>query len=204
MITLNNSILINQIKYIFKKKNYVFFDGLKSYDLNLIGVRRDNQNSNLFDDILYCIYKDAEKNFQVEAWPITTDPGAYWLKNPMNPKGTMIIVPGQYRKVWKLAKHQGRYIALCQRRPFKVYRDNNKDNILDYDPKTIETGIFGANCHRSNPYNKSYAVEKWSAGCQVHSKVSNFNKMIDLASKSAVIFGNNFTYTLLKESDFYK
>lgn len=203
MITdLDDLILINQIKRIFRKKNYVFFGGNRPYDLNLIGVRADNKKSNKFDDMLYCIYRDNKKDFIVNAWPITTDPGKYWLNKPMNPKGTAILIPGQYRKVWTMGMHQGKYPALCQRRPFKVWRDNNQDDILDFNGIRYP-GLFGINCHRSNPYSQSYTVDKWSAGCQVHKIKKNFDRMMDLCLRSLKTFGNKFTYTLLDETDFY-
>jgi len=120
----------------------------------------------------------------------------------MTPDGTAILIPGQYRKVWALAKHQGKYNALCQRKPFKVWRDNNKDDVLNFGGISFK-GLFGINCHRSNPYSESYAVEKWSAGCQVHKIKKNFDRMMNLCRLSAKSFGNYFTYTLLDEIDFY-
>ena len=44
----------------------------------------------------------------------------------------------------------GAHKALCQRnRKVKVWRDNNKDNILDWEGET-DTGYFGINIHRAN------------------------------------------------------
>jgi hypothetical protein len=120
-----------------KAKGYVFFDDAnKKLNLNLIGVRRDNQGTNEFDDFMLLVYREEELMIQ-ERYSITTDPGKYWLENPMNPKGTAILVPGQYRSTWQLGKHQGKYEALVQRKPVKVYRDNNKDEIIDYNSMAL-------------------------------------------------------------------
>jgi len=197
-----NEIYLNQIKKVFNKKKYRFFEW-GDYNLNIIGVRRDSNISNSFDDYLCCIYYDTENKINIKQWEITTDPGRYWLKNPMNPQGTAILVPYQYRGTWKIAKHQGKYTALCQRKAVKVFRDNNKDNILDYDSETIDKGLFGINIHRSNPYSESYVVEKWSAGCQVFKRVEDFDEFMGLIHISAVNYGDNFTYTLIEEQDFY-
>ena len=194
------------IKSYFGTKDYKFFDTPdKRLNLNIIGVRRDNQGTNTFDDFLLVMYREEELMIS-ERYQITTDPGKYWLQNPINPKGTAVLVLGQYRSTWQLGKHQGKYEALVQRKQVKVYRDNSKDEIIDYNniSTEIDEGYFGINIHRSNPYDQSYAVNKWSAGCQVFKKIDDYNKFIDLCKKSSKIYGNAFTYTLIDEKDLRK
>ena len=194
------------IKSYFITKGYKFFDTPdKKLNINIIGVRRDNQGSNTFDDFLLVMYREEELMVS-HRWQATTDPGKYWLMNPMNPKGTAVLVPSQYRSTWKIGKHQNSYEALVQRKPVKVYRDNNKDEIIDYNNITtlVDQGYFGINIHRSNPYTESYVVNKWSAGCQVFKKVEDYNKFMDLCRESAKIYGNSFTYTLIDEKDLRK
>ena len=194
------------IKSYFFFKDYKFFDTPdKKLNINIIGVRRDNQGTNTFDDFLLVMYREEELMI-TNRYQITTDPGKYWLLNPMNPKGTAILVPGQYRSTWKLGKHQGKYEALVQQKPVKVYRDNNKDEIIDYSniALTLDQGYFGINIHRSNPYDQSYVINKWSAGCQVFKKVEDYNSFIDVCKESAKIYGNSFTYTLITEKDLRK
>ena len=194
------------IKSYFAAKDYKFFDTPdKRLNLNIIGVRRDNLGSNTFDDFLFVMYR--EEDFMINLrWQVTTDPGKHWLKKPMNPKGTAVLVPGQYRGTWQLGKHQNNYEALVQAKPVKVWRDNNKDEIIDYENiKTmIDEGYFGINIHRSNPYTESYVVNKWSAGCQVFKKVEDFNTFMELCRDSAKIYGPRFTYTLIDEKDLRK
>ena len=194
------------IEFYFFFKGYKFFDTPdKKLNINIIGVRRDNQGSNTFDDFLLVMYREEEL-MVTHRYPITTDPGKYWLMNPMNPKGTAILAPGQYRSTWKLGKHQGKYEALVQRKPVKVYRDNNKDEIIDYNnlSLTLDQGYFGINIHRSTPYDQSYVINKWSAGCQVFKRVEDYNKFMELCQDSAKIYGNSFTYTLIQEKDLRK
>jgi hypothetical protein len=187
------------------RKSFVFFDGNKKLNINLIGVRKDNSGTNKFDDFLVMIYKDKNLNEVCRVYSITTDPGEHWLKNPLNPKGTAVLVPGQYRGAWRLGKHQGKYEALVQGKPVKVWRDNNKDSTIDYQSfSTINEGYFGINIHRSNPYDKSYLVEKWSAGCQVFQSVKDYGKFLDVCKESARLYGNSFTYTLLTEQEIRK
>jgi hypothetical protein len=194
------------IKSYFAAKDYKFFDTPgKKLNINIIGVRRDNQGSNTFDDFLLVMYREEELMIS-NRYQITTDPGKYWLLNPMNPKGTAVLAPDQYRSTWQLGKHQGKYDALVQRKPVKVWRDNNKDEIIDYNNITLlsDEGYFGINIHRSNPYDQSYVINKWSAGCQVFKKVEDYNKFIQVCKDSAEIYGNSFTYTLVDEKDLRK
>ena len=194
------------IKSYFAAKDYKFFDTPdKKLNLNIIGVRRDNQGSNTFDDFLLVMYREEELMIN-HRWQATTDPGKYWLRHPINPKGTAVLVPGQYRGTWQLGKHQGKYEALVQRKPVKVYRDNNKDEVIDYNNivTLVDEGYFGINIHRSNPYDQSYEINKWSAGCQVFKKVDDFNALMDLCRESAKVYGPRFTYTLIDEKDLRK
>ena len=190
----------NRIKSIMHRKGYKFFDK-GNYNLNIIGIRSDVKIANSFDDALLCLYK-TDNEWQFKEYTITTDAGRYWLKSPMNDKGTALVVPNQYRGIYKLDKHLGKYTALCQRLGnIQVYRDDNRDMVLDFDPNTIDTGMFGINIHRSNPHTESTRVEKWSAGCQVFKKVEEFNEFIDICQKASQIWGNKFSYTLLKQKD---
>jgi len=196
----------DNIKSYFAAKEYKFFDTPdRKLNINIIGVRRDNQGSNTFDDFVLVMYREEELMIG-HRWQATTDPGKYWLMNPMNPKGTAVLVPGQYRSTWQIGKHQNNYEALVQRKPVKVYRDNNKDEIIDYNSITtlVDQGYFGINIHRSNPYTESYVVNKWSAGCQVFKKIDDYKKFMELCRDSAKIYGNSFTYTLIDEKDLRK
>ena len=192
---------IDNVRAVMKSKGYTFFEN-GAFNLNLVGIRRGSSKSNKFDDYFMMMYKDQSAQWVIKRFPVTTDPGKYWLENPTNPKGTAILIPGQHKSTWKIAKHQGKYEALCQRKPLRVWRDNNKDSVLDFHSSPEDEGYFGINIHRSNPYTESSQVDKWSAGCQVFKKVANFNEFMGCCRESAAMYGDSFTYTLLEEQDF--
>lgn len=198
MIDLNN-ITIEKLQKACETWNYSFFTK-GDYNLNIIGIRNKTRVPNKFDDKMCLVYKE-NGNWILKVYDCTTDPGTYYLLNPMSKdKGTAIIVPSQYRGVYQLGLHKGQYKALVQTGGvIAVYRDNNKDNLLDHDARTIEVGYFGTNIHRSNPKGESYEVNNWSAGCQVLAKVKDFNELISICEKSEKIYGNKFTYTLFDQ-----
>jgi hypothetical protein len=75
------------IQMCLQKKNYKFFtNGI--YNLNIVGIRSLDRKADVFDDWLSCIYKDESNTWRCQRWKITTDAGTYWMRNPMNEKGT--------------------------------------------------------------------------------------------------------------------
>lgn len=180
---------------------YSFFDGLKPYNINIVGVQSSREFTDKFDDELHLVYRDDRLNWQYDVWPITTQPGLYYLKNPMNPAGTGILVPDQYRGAYSLGLHQGKYEALCQVGPVRVYRDNDRDLEFDLIPETIEEGYFGVNIHRSNPYTESNLVGKWSALCQVFKRKKDFEQFMRIVRVSVSRYGQRVTYTLIERDD---
>jgi hypothetical protein len=183
------------LDYIASLGHAVFENG--SYNLNIIGIRSIDGRVNCFDDRICLVYRD-EEGWVTRTWPCTTDPGAYWLEHPMNVDGTAILVPGQYRGVYKIGKHRGQYDALVQTGGrVKVFRDRNKDEVLDMDPETADEGYFGINIHKAG--SQSTEVNKWSAGCQVFANEYDFRQFMKLVKKSAELWGETFTYTLVDE-----
>ena len=181
-------------------KDYVYFNKGK-YNLNIIGVRRaDTKVTNQFDDYIVVEYIDMYGIKTREVFAATTDPGLSSITNPISSKGCAILAPGQYRSCWKLGYHKGKYEALVQCKPLKVYRDNNKDKVYDFDSKTIEEGIFGINIHKAG--DNSTIVNGWSAGCQVLARRKDFDKLMKLAHyQISQGHGKLFTYTLINEED---
>lgn len=183
-------------------------------NLNIIGIRTLDQTPNVFNDwmaVWYYAHVVENKGYvgiQEERpffhlWPITTDPGTYYLKNPLKLNGTMILKEGQYRGVYSLDLHQGKYLALCQRLgPVRVYRDNNKDEVINWDADTVESGFFGCNIHRAGKFGPFTWINKHSAGCQVFRYPHQFDMFLTLCQASKKIWGNKFTYTLINEQSF--
>lgn len=191
-----------------KDKGFAWFDK-GDYNLNIVGVRNSNTNNevtNKFDDKITVTYKKDGVWF-FNSYEATTDPGRYWTKNIMRKEGVACLKEGQWRSAYVIDKHRGQYDALCQRgkNPVTVYRDKNKDECYDLDDNNTQTGYFGINIHRATARagKKSTQVDKWSAGCQVIASNDDWNEFIFLCYKAREIWGNSFTYTLIKSEDIY-
>ena len=198
-----NKITLESVENAFKKNGYKYCTN-GDYNLNIFGIRnQDDKDSDRFNDVIGVTYKE-NGNWVLKKFDATTDPGSYYRLNPCAVKGTGILVPGQYRSTWQLGLHQGKYRALVQRKPVKAYRDNNKNLSLDMNEKTIEEGLFGCNLHHAGTSESgSIFVQRWSAMCQVLSRMSDWNVFLALCDKSAKIYGNAFTYTLFTQSQFF-
>jgi hypothetical protein len=192
-----------QIESTIKSKGYVWFDDKdnKTFDVNIVGIRNSSTGktvTNKFDDWLSVSYKD-ETGWKFFIWAATTEPGKKGVQEYHNSKGVARLVPGQYRSVWTIDKHQGKYEALCQRAGnVTVWRDPNKDLIFDEVNKN--TGMFGINIHKAGQ--DSTWVENWSEGCQVFKRVKDFDEFMKICKRAAKIHGNKFSYTLLESKDF--
>ena len=189
-----------QIEKAVKSQGYVWFNGAKDYDVNIVGVRNATPGqkvTNLFDDKLTLSYKVGGKWFFHE-WDATTEPGKKGVMQFHNSGGVARLVPDQYRGVYKVSMHQGKYQALCQRLgDVTVWRDKNRD--MDFDEIIQDTGMFGINIHKAGTV--SNFVENWSEGCQVFKRTKDFNDFMVLINRAKEIHGNHFTYTLLISSD---
>jgi hypothetical protein len=182
-------------------KGYVWFSDAsnKGYDINIVGVRNSatgQKVTNAFDDQITLSYKVGDE-WKFHSWPATTDPGKKGVMEYHNANGVARLVEGQYRGSHGIGLHQGKYEALKQAKPVKVYRDANKD--LNYDENKIQEGIFGINIHKAGA--DSTYVENWSEGCQVFKKAVDFESFMAIVRKARDIHGNSFTYTLIESSD---
>jgi hypothetical protein len=167
--------------------------------LNIVGIREDNPTPNKFNDVIIVFWKNEGRwnKYQMQC---TTLAGLYYLKKPMHPKGCAIIKEGQHRGVYSIGKHNG-YEALVQSKDITVYRDNDKDNEYDFDVPTM-TGKFAVNIHRAHSKAELDNVGKFSAGCQVIQDPDEFDIFMAICNMSRKHWGNSFTYTLIKESEY--
>jgi hypothetical protein len=194
---------LEQIKTAVRAKGFAWFDDVanKGYDVNIVGVRNSatgKKVTNLFDDVITLSFKDEKGVWQFYEWANTTEPGKKGVQQYHNVKGVARLVPGQYRGTYTIAKHQGKYDALCQRlKPVKVFRDADKD--LEYDEDNTDTGMFGINIHKAGQ--DSTWVENWSEGCQVFKRVKDFDVFMKICKAAAKIHGNHFSYTLIESKD---
>tara|TARA_R110001592_G_scaffold122340_1_gene328953 strand:+ start:840 stop:1460 length:621 start_codon:yes stop_codon:yes gene_type:complete len=187
-----------------RKTDYLWFEK-GDYNLNIVGVRNSNTKNevtNRFDDKITLSYK-VNGIWQFHSFNCTTDPGTHWVENIMREEGVAILKPGQYRGSHIIRKHQGRYDALGQDRPVKVYRDNNRDAYYNLHEDSVQEGIYGINIHRATKYanKKSTQVDKWSAGCQVIAANDDWKQFMKICKKAKNTWNNRFTYTLLESKD---
>lgn len=191
-----------QVEATMKSKGYVWFEDAsnKGYDVNIVGIRNSavgDKVTNLFDDNITISYK-VNGQWVYKCWEATTDPGKKGVMEFHNKKGVARLVPGQYRKSHTIGLHQGKYEALRQASPVKVYRDGDKDMV--FETHTVDEGTFGINIHKAGA-NSTY-VENWSEGCQVFKKEADFLEFMKICKEAAKIHGQFFTYTLLESKDF--
>jgi len=175
---------LEQLKGEFARLGYMWLPFM------IIGIRSKADAPDKFDDLMCLVENDNLTWFNC-----TTNPGRHWLKNLLNPKGAALLKPNQYVNTWKLALHQGKYLALCQRKNVVVYRDGDKDDFSE-ETGITETGLFGINIHRANPSLISKIVGTFSAGCQVLNNPIDFNYLMSRCNTSGL---KDFTYTLLKQ-----
>lgn len=199
--------MIKRIKTIAQEKGHVIYT--EPYRLNIWGFRANTEKPNVFDDELHVFTNVSQTKIVKWAYlvfKITTDPGTYWLQNPLNPKGTAILKAGQYLDAYSIDKHRNKYYALCQRlAKVTVIRDYDRDAILDFNNGKEQTGMFGINIHRARKTGSTYSVDRHSAGCQVFKNAQDFDFFMKLCEVHRKLYGNKFTYTLVdKRMEFRK
>ena len=194
----------DQIEETMKQKGYKYFKN-GDYNLNIIGIRNSltkNKVTNRFDDKMTLSYKE-NGIWKFHMFDCTTDPGTHWVENIMRKEGVAILKPGQYRGSHKIRKHQGRYEALGQQRPVKVYRDNNRDQWYNLNEDFVQEGLFGINIHRATALEgkTSTYVNKWSAGCQVIASNDDWMEFLGICQEAREHWGNSFSYTLIESKN---
>lgn len=199
---MNEIILISALRHIFEKMGYNFFDE-GGYNINLIFIRSKERTANKFDDFAICCFKDLQGKWCILAGPCTTDPGNYWLKNPMVGDGCAIQAPGQVRGAYKLGMHMGKFPALVQAAAIPYYRDNNRDTVLNLVNLVAEENakIVGLNCHCVHSTEPQF-VENISAGCIDFQQPWLFTAILAACRRQEEIRGwKKFTRTILDEVD---
>jgi hypothetical protein len=169
------------------------------YNLNLIGVRSDRAQSGYFDDQLFCLYK-VRQVWRTHVWAITTDPGARYLTKPINAAGTAILAaPQQCRGAYVIGKHRGHPALVQHGAAVRVWRDGNRDEILDWGSGAGVAGWYGINIHRARTEGLTDSPDYHSAGCQVFALRREHDAFMDLCRHSAAIYGDGFTYTIIHQ-----
>src|SRR5258708_5561816 len=165
----------------------------------MVGVRSETTTPTRFNDCINLFNKPQEGTCQLHTFPATTDPGTYWLENPLNPQGTAILKAGQYVGSHCVGMHRSKYLALVQQRPVTVIREYDRKAVLDLMNGKEDTGLFGINIHHALATGTTKFVDKFSAGCQVFANDNDFNLFMQLAYRHRKLYGNDFTYTLIDQ-----
>lgn len=168
---------------------------------HLIGVRTNLNVPDVFNDFLCLVYPENGKEV-LKVYPITTEPGVYYQKKLLNPKGCAVMAVGQYENAYSVGFHQNKidHRALIQTGKITVIRDKDMDGTAG-NSGTPDTGFFGCNIHGARKTGRTETIGPWSAGCQVHAVWANKEEMMDVCDRFKELTGNKFTYTLITESD---
>lgn len=183
-----------------KSKGYRLFE--KPYELNIVAYRSKYIRSNRFDDEIHVFYKNDLGKWAYHVFPATTDPGQYWLDNPMHPQGTAFLKKGQYMNAYAIGLHRGIYEAVVQVDDVTVIRDYDRKGIFNWFESSLpDTGKFGINIHRARQSGTVKTIDDFSAGCLVFANTSDYDFFMKLAKIHSNLYGNRFTLTLVDFRD---
>lgn len=200
---LNTSNLVDKFIKIAKDSNYPIFKSNKTYpiNLNIWGIRSNNRCTIHYNDVIAVFYNEIIDDgdvWNLHLFEATTDPSDLLLKEPINENGTAILTEGYHPAIWKIGKHKCQYLALIQNKECNIYRDNNLNDILDFN--NIERGHFGINLHRAASTKIQEEIGHYSAGCQVIKDIDQWNNIFIPLIKKAVGNGSQ-SYVLINEID---
>jgi hypothetical protein len=121
--------------------------------------------------------------------------------------GAAVLIPGQYLNTFCRGKHK-KYPALVQRNEVRLWRyttsdgapnghyllkddncverfDSGKKDVKICQRKVFVGKNFGINIHKSGSREEgSTVVNNWSHGCQVFSKETDFNKVMEVVTEA--------------------
>lgn len=187
--------VLQKLRAILKHNGFKLYT--RPYELNIVGLRSASTVPNRFDDEIHVFYKVSPIKWNYHVYKATTDPGTFWLRNPMQPQGTAILAQGQYEHAYEMGLHRGQYTALVQRKSVTVIRDYDRDAMLDFYNSKKTKGLYGINIHRANKIGTTKTVDKNSAGCQVFENATAFQQFMLLCERHRRMYANKFTYTLI-------
>ena len=140
--------MLNKTRQILKNKGYKLYE--QPYRLNIVAYRSKFVRSNRFDDEIHVFYINEQGKWIYHIFEATTDPGQFWLDNPMHPQGTAFLKKGQHEDAYAMGYHRGIYEALVQVQDVTVIRDYDRNGIFKWFENGYEdTGRFGINIHRA-------------------------------------------------------
>ncbi|GAA4275944.1 hypothetical protein [Aquimarina mytili] len=185
---------------ILQSKGYEIYR--QPYRLNIVGYRSRFVRSNQFDDEIHVFYTNDQGKWVYHIFKATTDPGQYWLENPIHPQGTAFLKKGQYKDAYSVGLHRGVYPALIQKAPVTIIRDYQRRGLFKWFESGItDTGKFGINIHRARKQGITKVIDDFSAGCLVFANAEDFNRFMNMAKEHRHRYGNSYTITLVDFRD---
>ncbi|WP_108866858.1 hypothetical protein [Aquimarina aquimarini] len=185
---------------IVRRKGYKIYR--EPYRLNIVGYRSRFVRSNNFDDEIHVFYTNDTGKWVYHIFKATTDPGQYWLENPMHPKGTAFLKKGQYIDAYSIGLHRGIYPALVQTGPVDIIRNYTRKGLFKWFESGVEqTGRFGINIHRARKQGTTKVIDNFSAGCLVFANAEDFKRFMKISKEHQRRYGNRFTVTLVDFRD---
>lgn len=167
--------------------------------VNLVGLRVSDKFTNRFTDFYICW--DWEEFSNTRVFPCSTKSGLPRVLAPkwvMGKYGVATLKEGQYKNAFSL---QGGWWSglpfLYQIRPVTVYRDGNKNALVDRTGE--QAGLFGINHHSWIGF-KGKILGNLSEGCQVF-KPEILGKILPYWERASQEQGEGITYTLLHVND---
>lgn len=134
----------------------------------IVYIRTDYSLTNTYDD--FAVLLDKGGLFDIA--PCSTTAGRHYVMNPLTVggiTGTAIAVENQVVYNSHVFVTSSNWKTLWLKMPFfrqiepiRIYRDGNKDNIINKG--IITTGLYGINLHRGG---LGSLIDRWSAGCQI-------------------------------------
>lgn len=185
-----------------KSKGYQVYDTIGM--LNIVALqssKKDNGTvSNKFDDILNVFYKNANGNWELLEYQITTMPG-YLPKSEILPQSVTILALGQYIDQCKIEKYSDgtKYLT------FNKSTVMINESIDGYNYKSLkQDGYFKSiTIHASSKTGSAENVYNYSEGAQVFKNITQYEQFISLCeTQYNLTKKDTFTYTLCRNTDF--
>lgn len=117
------------------------------FDANLIVIRHSSEPLDTYDGLLTLSWVEPGGAWRTVSARAATRPGTHYLRHPMNAGGTACLVPGRNPSSHELGPHKGTP-AFVQTRPVRVWRDGDRDSILEVGPgDVVYDDATGVNVH---------------------------------------------------------
>lgn len=178
------------------------------FDVNIIWVRMSDHVSNMMDDKCYINYKALEVEYCILV-DANTKPALYGaLYNPVTVggiTGTACIIPQQVleahkyiNNLWNDTYNPWNQPYFLQVKPLQIWRDNDKDDVIDHMQEESGTPSDGLCIHIQEEPLSTPGKKPWSLGC-IGLHKQDFRYTLDPVMKKRIVAHellNDFTLIL--------